>query len=53
MKGLDQINRKFPKAISVAATGLGGPGMETWKPTSDNQSQRYTTDWDELVVVKC
>ena len=53
MKVVDMINRKFPKAISVAATGLGGPGMETWKPTADNQSQRYTTDWDELVVVKC
>jgi DNA polymerase V len=53
MKVIDQINKKFPKAISIAATGLGGSGMEPWKPTADNQSQRYTTDWNELVIVKC
>lgn len=51
MKVVDQINKRFPKSISVAATGLGG--SESWKPTADNKSQRYTTDWDELVVVKC
>jgi DNA polymerase V len=53
MKVIDQINRKFPKTISVAAIGLGGSGIEPWKPTASNRSRRYTTDWDELVIVKC
>jgi DNA polymerase V len=49
MKAVDQINRRFPKAISVAATGFD----KTWKPKADRISQRYTTDWGELVGVSC
>jgi DNA polymerase V len=49
MKVVDQINRRFPKAIAVAATGL----ETSWKPKADRVSQRYTTDWRELVRVKC
>ena len=49
MKAVDQINRRFPKAISVAATGFD----KTWKPKAERISQRYTTDWRELVCVKC
>jgi len=49
MKAVDQINRRFPRAISVAATGFD----KTWKSKSDRVSQRYTTDWRELVCVKC
>jgi DNA polymerase V len=49
MKAVDQINRRFPKAISVAATGFD----KTWKAKADRVSQRYTTDWRELVGVKC
>lgn len=48
MKVVDQINRRFPKAISVAATGFD----KTWKSKADLISQRYTTDWRELVGVK-
>jgi len=51
MKVVDQINRKFPKLISVAATEFGGPNMDTWQPSSNWASQRYTADWGELV--KC
>jgi DNA polymerase V len=48
MKAVDRINRRFPKAISVAATGFD----KTWKAKTERISQRYTTDWRELVVVK-
>jgi hypothetical protein len=48
MKIVDQINRRFPKAISVAATGFD----KSWKPKADRISPRYTTDWRELVYVK-
>ena len=49
MKIVDQINRRFPKAISVAATGFD----QTWKAKAERVSPRYTTDWRELVSVKC
>jgi DNA polymerase V len=49
MKAVDQINRRFPRAISVAATGFD----KTWKAKAERVSQRYTTDWRELVTVKC
>ena len=49
MKVIDQINRRFPKAISVAATGFG----QTWKAKAERVSPRYTTDWRELASVKC
>jgi DNA polymerase V len=48
MKVIDQINRRFPKAISIAATGFD----KSWKPKAERISQRYTTDWRELVCVK-
>lgn len=49
MKTVDQINQRFPKAISIAATGFD----QSWKPKTERLSQRYTTDWRELVKVKC
>jgi DNA polymerase V len=49
MKAIDQINRRFPKAISVAATGFD----QTWKAKAERVSPHYTTDWRELVSVKC
>ena len=48
MKAVDRINRRFPKAISVAATGFD----KTWKAKAEQVSQRYTTDWRELVYVR-
>lgn len=44
MEAVDRINRRFPKAISIAATGLN----KTWKPKAERISQRYTTHWGEL-----
>jgi DNA polymerase V len=49
MDVVDRINRRFPKAISLAATGFD----KSWKAKSERISQRYTTDWRELVCVKC
>jgi len=49
MKVVDQINRRFPKGVSVAATGFD----KAWKAKADRISQRYTTDWRELVYVRC
>jgi DNA polymerase V len=49
MKVVDQINRRFPKTISVAATGFD----QTWKAKAERVSPHYTTDWRELVSVKC
>lgn len=48
MQVMDRINRRFPKGISIAATGFD----KTWKPKAKMISQRYTTDWRELVTVK-
>ncbi|CAA9891584.1 ImpB/mucB/samB family protein (fragment) [Candidatus Methylobacter favarea] len=47
MKAVDQINRRFPKAISGVATGFD----KTWKAKAERISPRYTTDWRELVCV--
>lgn len=37
-----------PKSIAIAAAGFD----KTWKPKSERISQRYTTEWGELVCVK-
>ena len=47
MSVLDQVNRRFPKSLSVASSGFD----KSWKPKNDCVSQRYTTDWKELVSV--
>lgn len=48
MQVIDRINRRYPKGIAVASVGLD----KTWKPKTDRISQRYTTDWRQLVCVK-
>jgi DNA polymerase V len=48
MAAVDQINRRFPKSISMAATGF----ERSWQSKSDRISPRYTTDWRELAYVK-
>ena len=45
---MDNINKRFPKKISIAATGFD----KSWQPKAERISQRYTTDWKELVLVK-
>jgi DNA polymerase V len=49
MQALDQINRRFPHSTRIAAAGFD----QSWKPKAERISKRYTTDWEELVIVKC
>jgi len=49
MQTMDRINRRFPKGIAVAAAGFD----QAWKAKAERVSKRYTTDWEELVNVKC
>lgn len=49
MQVIDKINRRYPKAIASAATGFD----KVWKPKAERVSQHYTTDWKELVCVRC
>lgn len=49
MQTVDQINRRFPKGIAIAATKID----QTWKPKAEKLSQRYTTNWQELMTVQC
>jgi hypothetical protein len=46
---MDLINRRFPKAVTVAATGLA----KSLGSASDHVSPRYTTCREELPKVKC
>lgn len=48
MQAIDRINRRYPKGIAIASAGFD----KTWKPKMERISQRYTTDWRELVGVK-
>jgi DNA polymerase V len=48
MVALDQVNRKFPRSLKIAATGFD----TGWKAKLDRITKRYTTDWDELVFVR-
>ena len=48
MATIDQINKHFPKKLIMAATGVD----KSWQPKTERISQRYTTDWKELVNVK-
>jgi DNA polymerase V len=49
MQAMDRINRRFPKGIAVAASGFD----QSWRPRTERMSRHYTTDWRELVRVKC
>jgi DNA polymerase V len=50
---VDQINRRFPKAVAVAATAIDRHRQVSWRSKAGRVSPRYTTDWQELVPVKC
>ncbi len=49
MQTLDQINRRFPKSISVSPLQINNH----WQTAVEHLSKHYTTDWNELVRVKC
>ena len=49
MQTLDQINRRYPRGMVIAASGL----EQNWKAKVGRISQAYTTNWRELVCVSC
>lgn len=49
MTTVDQINRRFPKGISISTTGTN----TNWRYQVEHLSNRYTTSWNELAFVKC
>jgi len=49
MQAMDQINRRFPHGVSIAASGPD----KSWKSKVERLSLGYTTNWRELVCVKC
>jgi DNA polymerase V len=49
MACFDKINHRFPRSVSIAATGLS----KSWRFQPERMSRRYTTQWNELAIVKC
>jgi len=49
MQTVDRINYRFPKGIAIATAGFG----QSWKARAERISRRYTTNWRELVWVRC
>lgn len=49
MDVMDQVNKRFPKSLTVAATGLSS----SLGSVNDFVSPRYTTSWQDLPRVKC
>lgn len=49
MKTVDHINRKFPRAISMSTTEI----TQNWQFQVERLSKCYTTNWNELALVKC
>ena len=49
MHTMDKINQRFPKGIAVSAAQM----TNSWQSQVEYQSRRYTTDWGELLRVKC
>ena len=49
MRALDHLNRRFGRdTVAYAAAGVA----RVWKMQRGSLSQRYTTDWSELLIVR-
>ena len=49
MRAVDKLNRRFGRdTVSFAAAGVSSRG---WSMQRDSLSPRYTTNWDELLIV--
>ncbi len=47
---IDEINQRFGRdAIRFGACGL----EQRWRTKAERRSKRYTTRWDELMIVRC
>ena len=49
MTTVDQINQRFPKSIAVNTVHM----RNSWQQPVEYLSNHYTTDWNELAIVKC
>jgi len=49
MLTMDKINQRFPKGIAVSATQM----TNSWQSPVEYRSRHYTTNWGELLTVKC
>jgi DNA polymerase V len=50
MQAIDKINKTFGKnTVFHAAQGIHRP----WQMKVDQRSPRYTTRWDEMLIVRC
>ncbi|RLA16512.1 MAG: DNA polymerase V subunit UmuC [Gammaproteobacteria bacterium] len=49
MLAMDKINQRFPKGITVSAAQM----TNSWHSPVKYRSRHYTTNWDELLLVKC
>jgi DNA polymerase V len=49
MTTVDQINQRFPKGIAVSTTDIS----KSWQTPVEFLSRHYTTNWNELAIVKC
>ena len=49
MTTIDEINQRYPKAITLSATAIN----TGWQTSVEHLSQRYTSNWNELATVKC
>jgi DNA polymerase V len=49
MKSLDMINHRFGRGtLNLGSTGFGS----SWKTQANRKSAHFTTDWNELLIVK-
>lgn len=49
MLTMDSINQRFPKGIAISAAHM----RNSWQSPVEHRSRHYTTNWDELPLVKC
>jgi len=49
METVDQINRRFPRSVTIAASRID----HSWRPKADYLSPRYTTSWLDLPKAYC
>lgn len=56
MQAMDALNRRFGRgAVRIGSTTTaadGDSGTATWAVRQDRRTPRYTTRWDEVLVVR-
>jgi len=49
MNTIDKINNRFPKGITLSATGIN----TGWQVPVEYLSPHYTTNWNERAIARC